>query len=89
MVLNSVLEWFPHWKNVQRNVSGVQCLFTVQMTLGQTDAMKQVAGVFVSQLPRLSELVIKLITKDIDFTNTKLQVTLTCLSISKKQTLGL
>ena len=87
MVLSSVLDWFPHWKNVQRNVSGVQCLFTAQMTTAKTDVKGQVAGVFVNQLPRLSELVIKLITRVIDFTSTKLQVTLICLSKSNKQTL--
>ena len=75
MDLKPLSDGFPRWKNVQKNVYGVQCLFTAQMTLVQTNAVKLVASVIVKKLLQLSTLVIKLITVDIDFINTKLQVT--------------
>ena len=75
MDLNSVWGRFPRWKNARKNVYGVQCLFTAQMIMVKQDAMKQVANVFVKVLLQLSTLVIKSITRVIDFINTKLQVT--------------
>ena len=85
MGLNSILEWFPRWKNVQKNVYGLQCFFTAQMTSVEADATEEVASVFVNQVPRLSELVTYLIITVIDFIDTKLQVTSICLSKSNKQ----
>jgi len=73
--LKPISDGFPRWKNVQKNVCGVQCLFTAQMTLVPTNAVTtNGASVIVKQLLQLSTLVIKLITVDIDFINTKLQI---------------
>ena len=74
MEKNSLWGLFPRWKNAPKNVYSALCSFTAQMNMVQQDAMKQVASVFVKELLQLSTLVIKLITRVIDFINTKLQV---------------
>ena len=78
--------WVSTLEECAKNVYGLQCFFTAQMTSVEADATEEVASVFVNQVPQLLELVTYLIITVIDFINTKLQVTSICLSKSNNQT---